>query len=165
MPARTGTTAAQAPQKTTAANNTRHQSIPRRDANAAVISRCRIVVAVVCAQTIRSSLFLVVVACTDSDACTPHAMHGRRSIGPASLSQQSSFHGMRLDFRSASADRRACFSFALNQPVTAVVIPPACPAAAWSPAGRLVATSSSRQSQRSAWRSCIHVVEHLSSMG
>jgi len=82
------------------ANNTGHQSITRRDANAAV-SRCRIVVRRRrrrrgCAQTIRSPFSLHALT-------VMHAARHAWMVSPASrslsASSQSSFHGMRLDFR------------------------------------------------------------------
>ena len=91
--------------------------------------------------------FPLFLACPDSDACRTPCMDGRSRIASLSATSQSSFHGMRLDFR-VSAE--PAFSFSLNLSASSISrrrpssssLLHACPAAGWSPAGRLVTTTS-----------------------
>jgi len=124
------------------ANNTGHQSNTRRDANAAV-SRCRIVVRRRrrgCAQTIRSPFSLHALTVMHA------ARHAWSSLNHRSASSQSSFHGMRLDFRSApSLLSLSIYISIIHQPTTSIV-------------------SHSVQPGDHHHATCMHVVEYLSSM-
>jgi len=144
-----------APQKTIdggEANNTRHQSITRRDANAAV-SRCRIVVRRRrrrrgCAQTIRSPFFLHALTVMHAARHAWSSITNWRTTVTSQLKPAVSLRSTACAWTSVSAPSLLSLSIyisIIHQPTTSIV-------------------SHSVQPGDHHHATCMHVVEYLSSM-